>query len=154
MRIQKGAQIDAILSDRAFAVALSHLPGREALNDLCFDDLMDVTPTEVLQVVDDRGFDPRTAVELAERDRVPDDRIVVRPDAGRWEVFYFERGEKNDLARFASREEARAEVVRRLFSLAWISLNAWYRDKHFPGMPIPPYGESFPPTARGRGHGT
>jgi hypothetical protein len=103
-----------------------------SIDDIRYDDLIDVSEDAVFAFVEEHGFDPRVVLE----DGVRDDRtcLVHGPDG--WTVFYTERGQRSEEATSRSRNEARREIVRSQMRLARIMLNNRYWHAHDLPFPI------------------
>lgn len=140
-------QIRAILSGQSFEWAVRQLASREQLASRQYGDFVSVTVQEIERYVDTHGFDATTVVERSPGQPMPDERTVIEMDGDSWIVYYAERGKRTQLERHASREMARKAAIAHLVSAAWVNLNAWYRDRHFPGSAIPMFFDPFPPRA-------
>lgn len=130
-RASTEAQILAILGPDVFKWAVASLPEGVSIDDVRHRDLISVTESDVLLYVLAHAFDTRVVAE----DAVVDDHICIVASGHLWRVFYTERGEVSDETAFASKEEARAEVVRRLVRLSRVMLNHRYWHAH--GLEFP-----------------
>ncbi|WP_210438620.1 hypothetical protein [Nocardioides xinjiangensis] len=82
-------QIRAILGWNTFRWAVDQLPAGVVIDDVTFGDLVSVTREDVLQWVEEHGFES-TAVRDDRYDG--QESLYLLPERGAWVVFYSERG--------------------------------------------------------------
>jgi len=69
---------------------------------------------ELKQVLDAERFDPKVS---SLDGGLPNDRVCLSAEAGRWYVYYSERGSRFDEECYPSEREACADLLRRLREL-------------------------------------
>ena len=69
---------------------------------------------ELQQLLENERFDPKV---YSLDDGLPNDRLCLSAEAGRWCVYYSERGSRFDEKCFASEDEASDDLLRRLREL-------------------------------------
>ncbi|MDO8389179.1 MAG: hypothetical protein Q7V57_01720 [Actinomycetota bacterium] len=113
--------------------AESRLPAGLALGDVRIGDLLDVSEGDVLDYVNRHGFDPRSVRE-DDFDWIPEVFWILE-DGARFHLFYSERGTIRTTGWFASRQDARREMVRELMRAAkrQLQMSVWGHPNPIPG---------------------
>ena len=68
--------------------------------------------SELKRALDDAGIHTRAYTLVGHA--LDEQYVLAAPEAGVWEVYYWERGEKNDLERFTSESAACARLLERV----------------------------------------
>ena len=142
----KEEQIKAILSWNTFRWACEQLSDSSEIDQKKYADFISVTAEEICEFVRTNGFDDRAVFVCSTQDRwdnfKSDDHLCICEEKGGWIVFYTERGQRSAEARFSTREQAEAEIVRRLIVSAKVSLNHRYKNAH-PDLNLPKPSEMY-----------
>lgn len=132
----KEEQIKFILSYKAFGDWPRVVKDREYLADKTYFDFINVTYAEVCDFAIKNGLGPNGAKELTgvkyDLEEL-DFATCIEGTPNGFEVFYVERGQKEILGLFRTREEAVCDQVKRMIEASWVQLTFNYCEKHYPG---------------------
>lgn len=130
-KLPKTKQIELVLSERVFEIVDSYPNPNELLDNHRFVDFIDVTESELFAYVQEHGFPSGNVAE--EGGSFPfhgDNQYRIEFADNAWQLFYAERGQKNQEQSFETQEAARKRLVEMLFESAKITLNHRYIHAH------------------------